>query len=88
MFKYQYFKGSIRGASKKCRHERIDIRMDSRVGEGLSLEGELPSSPQGRKMMQMQAHLPKIRGYLPMRQGPIVGVGGIVFGKMQPAAGV
>lgn len=72
MFKYQYFKRSIRGASQTCRHEkRIDIRMDSSVEEGLSLEGGMPPSPEGRRMMQMQVHLLKMRGCLSMSKVPL-----------------
>lgn len=82
MFKYQYFKRSIRGASQKCRHEkRKDIRMDSSIGEGLSLEGGMPPSPEGRKMMQMASTFAEDAGVPVYEQGPIAGVGGIVFGK-------
>lgn len=63
----------------------MDIRMESKIeGEGLSLEGGIPPSSEGRKMMQMQVHLLRMREFLSMSQGPTVGVGDIAivtFGK-------
>lgn len=79
-------KDLLEAASQKNRHEKkMDIKIKSKIeGEGLSLEGGMPPSSEGSKMMQIQVHLLGMRDFLSMSQGPTVGVGDIaiaIFGK-------
>lgn len=60
-------------------------RLESKVeGEGLSVEGKMPPSSEGRKKVQMHVHLLRMREFLSMSRGPTVGVGDTAiatFGK-------